>query len=143
LLSLPYFSRRPPKSLDRSSFGEDFLHRHFGELLRRRPQDALATITRWTALTIADAYRRFLPREIAEVVVSGGGALNPTLMSALASALAPTPVVSIDRHGIPPLAKEPALIALLAARAFAGLPNHSPAATGASARRILGKITPA
>ncbi|MBI5200797.1 MAG: anhydro-N-acetylmuramic acid kinase, partial [Elusimicrobia bacterium] len=74
LLSLPFFSRKPPKSLDRGAFDAEFLHRHFGVMLRRAPEDAIATITLWSALTIADAYRRFLPRRPAEVVVSGGGA---------------------------------------------------------------------
>ncbi|MBI5203044.1 MAG: anhydro-N-acetylmuramic acid kinase, partial [Elusimicrobia bacterium] len=79
----------------------------------------------------------------AEVVVSGGGALNPALMEFLGRELAPVPVVSISKHGILPQAKEPALIALLAALALDGRANHAPNATGAKGRRILGKITPA
>ncbi|MCX5789536.1 MAG: anhydro-N-acetylmuramic acid kinase [Elusimicrobia bacterium] len=143
LLRLPYFSRRPPKSLDRSSFGEDFLKSRFGALLARRPEDALATITLFTAATVADACRRFLPASrLREVVVSGGGALNPVLMEQLKRCLAPIPVVSSERHGIPPLAKEPALIALMAALAVRGRLNHSPSATGAKGPRVLGKITP-
>ncbi|MBI4424429.1 MAG: anhydro-N-acetylmuramic acid kinase [Elusimicrobia bacterium] len=143
LLRAPYFRRRPPKSLDRSSFGEEFLRASLGAMLRRRPEDAVATLTLLTALSIADAYRRFLPvGRLREAVVSGGGALNPALMEALARALAPLPVVSIERRGIPPVAKEPALIALLAALAVAGRTNHCPAATGARGPRILGKILP-
>lgn len=143
LLKLPYFARRPPKSLDRSSFGEAFLLRRFGGRLAKRPEDSVATITLFTAMTMADAYRRFLPlARLREVVVSGGGALNPTLMGHLARLLHPVPVASSAAYGLPPLAKEPALIALLAALAVQGRCNHSPAATGAVGARVLGKITP-
>lgn len=143
LLGLPFFARKPPKSLDRSAFGEGFLSRRFGALLARRPADAVATITLFTALSVADAYRRFLPLgRLKEVVVSGGGALNPVLMRFLAEALRPLPVVSCAERGLPPLAKEPALIALMAALAVQGRTNHAPRATGAAGARILGKITP-
>ncbi len=144
LLRLPYFRRPPPKSLDRSEFADAFLQRHFATELRRRPQDAVATLTYFTALSIADAYRRFFPARARprEVVVSGGGALNPVLMEHLGESLAPLPVRSIERFGMHPLAKEPALMALMALRAVMGLPNHFPAVTGASGARILGKITP-
>ncbi|MBI4386273.1 MAG: anhydro-N-acetylmuramic acid kinase [Elusimicrobia bacterium] len=145
LLRLPYFGKRPPKSLDRGAFAEDFLRRHFGRELARRPQDAVSTLTCFTALTIADQYRRFLaPRaRLAEVVLSGGGALNPVLMGHLRTFLSPVPVRAISDFGVPALAKEPAAFALMALRAVQGRPNHVPEATGASGPRILGKITSA
>ena len=143
LLRLPYFARRPPKSLDRSTFSEAFFDRHFSRQLTRRPADALATVTLFTAAAIADAYKRFLPlSRLREAVVSGGGALNPILMQQLARLLAPLPVVTSAQHGIPPLAKEPVLIALMAALAVRGRCNHAPSATGAKGPRVLGKITP-
>lgn len=145
LLSGAYFKKRPPKSLDRGSFAEEFLSRRFGRALASRPEDAVATLTYFTALTIADAYKRFvLPRvRIREAVISGGGALNPVLMDFLARLLAPVRVRSIADFGIHPLAKEPAAFALMALRAVRGRPNHSPSATGAAGARILGKISPA
>lgn len=143
LLRLPFFLRRPPKSLDRAAFDEAFLERHFGAALRRRPADAAATLALFTAASIADAYRRFLPfNRLSEAVVSGGGALNPVLMGLLARRLAPLKVSTIDRYGIAAQAKEPALIALLAFRAVEGRINHVPASTGAAGARILGKIIP-
>jgi anhydro-N-acetylmuramic acid kinase len=141
LLREPFFRRPPPKSLERTEFGLAYLRRRFRGL---RPADAVATLTFFTALTIADAYRRFvLPKAKArETVVSGGGALNPVLMGHLRRLLAPLPVRTSADYDIPVMAKEPAMIALMAALAVQGRVNHCPAATGAKGTRVLGKITP-
>jgi len=144
MLNAPYFRKPPPKSLDRGSFGEKVLQDHF-PAGRSRPEDAVATLTFFTALTIADAYRRFIfPRaRISEAVLSGGGALNPVLVGHLKRLLQPLGVRTSADYGIPALAKEPAMIALMAALALRGRANHCPKATGARGARILGKITPA
>jgi anhydro-N-acetylmuramic acid kinase len=144
LLAAPFFRRRPPKSLERTEFGEAYLRRHL-PAGRLRHEDAVATLTYFTALTIADALRRFLPRppRLSELIVSGGGALNPVLMEGLRRLLYPLPVLTSADYGIPVLAKEPAMMALLAALAVEGKPNHCPRATGARGPRILGKISPA
>ncbi|MDE2291925.1 MAG: anhydro-N-acetylmuramic acid kinase [Elusimicrobia bacterium] len=140
LLSLPYFSRRPPKTLDRGTFAEAFLERW---LPRRRysDEDALATATLFTAASIVQQAERFLlPRaRVRELVVSGGGALNPSLMRLL-KALSPVPVVSSAAHGMPPLAKEPALMAVMGLYAVRGKTNGLAKATGARGARVLGKV---
>ncbi|TBR22922.1 anhydro-N-acetylmuramic acid kinase [bacterium] len=140
LLKNPFFSRRPPKSLDRGEFAEPFLARWLPRS-RYSHADALATATRFTAASIADQARRYLlPRaRVRELVVSGGGALNPTLMRDLA-ALMPVPVVPSSAHGLPPLAKEPALMAVMGLFAVQGRLNHCPKATGARGARVLGKV---
>lgn len=143
LLGLPFFARRPPKSLDRGAFAEGFLERWM-PTKRYRHEDALATATLFTAASIADQAKRFLlPRaQVSEMVVSGGGALNPVLLRDIARLL-PVPVVSSAAHGLPPLAKEPALMAVLGLYAVKGAPNSCPGATGARGRRVLGKVIPA
>ena len=144
LLSLPYFQRPPPKSLDYGTFGKEFLKEHFGPALHRHPSDVLATLADFTAASIADAYRRFIfPKaRLTEVVVNGGGALNPVLMERLRERLSPIPVKTIADFGIPPQAKEPAAFALMAWMAVRGKTNNVPTVTGARGARILGKITP-
>ncbi|MBI5244682.1 MAG: anhydro-N-acetylmuramic acid kinase [Elusimicrobia bacterium] len=143
LLGAPFFRRPPPKSLDRSSFGEAYLRKHF-PLGRFRPEDVVATLTLLTALGIADACWRFIfpCAKVSELVLSGGGALNLALVGNLERLLRPLPVRTSADYGIPVLAKEPAMIALLAALALRGKANHCPAATGAKGARILGKISP-
>lgn len=140
LLRLPFFSRRPPKSLDRAAFAEEFLRRWL-PARRFRHEDALATATLFTAAAIANQARRFiLPRaRVREMLVSGGGAFNPVLMERLAG-LMPVPVLSSAARGLPPLAKEPALMAVMGLYAARGRANNAPRATGARGPRLLGKL---
>ena len=80
------------------------------------------------------------PGPLAEVVVSGGGALNARLMRRLRELFAPVPVRATE---IPAMAKEAACFAWLACRTLDGLAGNDPAATGARGPRVLGKIVPA
>lgn len=147
LLKLPFFARKPPKSLERTAFGETLLLKEFGRPTRKTLPDTLATLTLLTARSIEDSYRRFvLPKhKVRECVVSGGGALNPTLMRALSARLGllDIRVTTTADYGLPVMAKEAACFAWLAARAVAGKPNNCPSATGAHGPRVLGKIIPA
>ena len=143
LLEAPFFGRRPPKSLDRSEFTLAFIKKHFaGTFNKRSSRDLLASLNLFTAASIAQAFKRFAPRGTKELIVSGGGALNPVLLDNIASLLLPSGVRvrSIAELGIHPLAKEPACFALLAALALRGKTNHCPSATGARGPRILGKL---
>lgn len=138
LLDHPYFRKKPPKSTGPEEFGDEFLRERVG---RRITPDTIATLTTFTARTIADAYERWLPK-IDEVVVSGGGVYNRTLMQALEWLLFPAPVRPISVYAIDPLAKEPAAFALFAALAIEGKPNTLPGATGARRAVVAGKIVP-
>ncbi|OGS12365.1 MAG: anhydro-N-acetylmuramic acid kinase [Elusimicrobia bacterium RIFOXYA12_FULL_57_11] len=143
LLALPFFGRRPPKSLDRGEFSTAFLAKHFpGRLSRKTGPDLLATLNAFTAGSIALAFKRCAPRGIRELIVSGGGALNPVLLDNIAALLLPSGVKvrSCAEFGLHPLAKEPACFALLAWQALARRANHCPSATGARGVRVLGKI---
>jgi len=138
LLRHPYFKRRAPKSLDKDSFGEIFLRKHFGPITPARLPDILATLCLFTARSIAES----IPKKMKEVVVSGGGALNPTLMHALQLTLDPIALKRSDAYGLPVMAKEAACFAWLGWRAINGQTNNCPQATGSRRRLILGKIIP-
>lgn len=145
LLEMPFFRRRPPKSLDRSEFTLAFIKKHFaGSFSAKCSRNLLASLNLFTAASIALAFRNFAPRNTQELVVSGGGALNPVLMDNLAALLLPSGVRvrSCVELGLHPLAKEPACFALLAWLALEGRVNHCPSATGARAPRVLGKVIP-
>lgn len=144
LLKEPFFRRRPPKSLDRSQYTLSFIKKHFRAMFTlRRSRDLLATLNAFTAASIALAFREHAPRGTRELIVAGGGALNPVLMDNIAALLLPlgARVRSCAELGLHPLAKEPACFALLAALALGGRVNHCPAATGARAPRVLGRIS--
>jgi anhydro-N-acetylmuramic acid kinase len=139
----PYFRRPPPKSTGKELFNGQWLEQAFGSRLTKQPLDVLATMTYFSAYSIAESYRRFLSHRPHEVIVSGGGALNRTLMRHLSSLLSPVPVRSIAHYGLPVQAKEPAAFAFLGLRALQGRVNHLPQTTGARSPCILGTITPA
>jgi anhydro-N-acetylmuramic acid kinase len=146
LLRHPYFAAAPPKSTGREEFGRPFVAR-LAEAMRpegdRDWLDLVATLTELTARTIADAYARWVtPRGIHEVVVTGGGARNPTLMGRLRALLDPLPVVDGAALGIDPDAKEAVAFALLAWAHLRGIPANVPEATGARGLRVLGSLTP-
>jgi anhydro-N-acetylmuramic acid kinase len=136
----PYLSQKLPKSTGRETFGRDFVY----PLLTRyhnRHDDLLATLTRFSAEAIARSYREMLPAMPDEVFVSGGGALNPTLMRHLAELLAPIPVATSTPLGVDPEAKEAIAFAVLANQTLFGAPGNIPAVTGATGPRVLGKIS--
>jgi anhydro-N-acetylmuramic acid kinase len=76
------------------------------------------------------------------VVVSGGGAFNVTLMQRIATLLDPIPVRDGGVLGLDPAAKEAVAFAVLAWAHLCRIPANLPAATGASAPRVLGSFTP-
>jgi len=140
----PYLGRRPPKSTGRETFGVRFADDVF-ERAREKgfaPRDILATLTAFTARSIADAYRRYLPGVVDEVILCGGGARNRTLVKRLQTLVAPAKVLPTDDLGIDADAKEAVSFAVLAYETMRGRPGNVPAATGASRPVVLGKIVP-
>jgi len=147
LLSDPFFDEHPPRSTGRERFGDE---RVAWIVEKESPEtegdwdDILATLALLTARSVADSYRRFLPKGgVHEVLLTGGGARNPTLVRLLAAELAPLPVLTGGRAlGIDPDAREAAAFALLAWAHVRGIPANVPGVTGAEGPRILGSLTP-
>ncbi|MGF1630043.1 MAG: anhydro-N-acetylmuramic acid kinase [Kiloniellaceae bacterium] len=123
LLDNGYFDRKPPKSLDR----DDFSAAPAGGLSL---QDGAATLTAFTAATIAKAAVHF-PASVGRWLVTGGGRHNPTLMAALAARLG-VPVEPVEAVGWRGDALEAEAFAYLALRSLAGLPLTLPTTTGIS-----------
>ena len=146
-LAEPYFASPPPKSTGRELFSRAYIAR-FIERCRAAnasatSEDIVATAVAFTARSIADAYRRFITAPVADVVISGGGARNPTLVSALTAAVAPLPVRMFDTVFFDGDAKEAVAFAFLGRLFLERRAGNLPAATGARGPRVLGKLTPA
>jgi len=105
----------------------------------------IATATAFSARSIRDAIEKFvLPRgSFSELIVSGGGAKNPTLMAWLANEVRDLGLRlrSSDEFGIPSAAKEAVAFAVLAFETWNRRPSNVPSATGAGRSVILGKIS--
>jgi anhydro-N-acetylmuramic acid kinase len=143
LLADKYFRLPPPKTAGREQFGQAYVAR-FLKLGGRnaKPEDLLRTATILTALTIADAFHRWVPRRagVSELIVSGGGARNPLIIAQLSAALAVIEIVPSEALGFPGDAKEAFAFALLANETAHGRPANLPSATGALRPAVLGKI---
>jgi anhydro-N-acetylmuramic acid kinase len=155
-LAEPFFRERPPRSAGREQFGREFA-REFLHAARPLPgreggsegqaiekRDVIATATTLTVRSIAGAIRRFVARKgrFKELIVSGGGVKNPTLMSWLANEVNPLGLElrSSDDFGIPSSAKEAVAFAVLAYETWNRRPSNIPSATGAKKAAVLGKI---
>jgi len=147
LLAHPYFSTEPPKSTGRELFDRAYAESLAADCRSAKPgatpEDIVATATALTARSIADSYRRFLPEPITEVLVSGGGAKNPTLIRMIEHALAPLSVRPFADRYFDGEAKEAVAFALLAHLHLESRAGNVPRATGARGPRLLGKLTPA
>jgi anhydro-N-acetylmuramic acid kinase len=143
LMKHRFLKKRPPKTTGREEFGMQFATDFYNRIkIVCRPIDMIATVTAFTAKSIADAYKRFLPDNVDEVLLCGGGSRNPTLVKMLQKYAAPAKVVVMDDVGINADAKEAISFAILAAHTINGIPNNVPTATGANKAVILGKIIP-
>ncbi len=134
-----YFKTKPPKSTGRELFNDGFIP---SELKKDKFENLIATLTYFTAHSIRESYRRFIKQSASEIIVSGGGALNRTLMNHLSDLFRPIPVRSILEFGIPVQAKEPLAFAFFALQSLEDKINHAPEGTGAKRACILGKIIP-
>ncbi|HKD69947.1 MAG TPA: anhydro-N-acetylmuramic acid kinase [Candidatus Binataceae bacterium] len=145
MLRHPYFARRCPKSTGREEFGDAFIDRLWSRsrALKLAPRDIAATATALTARTIADAVRRFVMPlgPLAELIVAGGGARNPTLMAMLARELPDLRVLRAAEAGVNGDALEAIAFAVLAYEMLNGRPGNIPSVTGARTPAVLGKLT--
>src|SRR5213078_3935575 len=147
LLADPYFDQPPPKSTGRERFGIDYADNVLARVKKAggSDNDAIATATALTAESIGRAIalwgegrRGTGDGEIAEVVISGGGAKNPALVERLAAKIQPRPVVLFDQLFFDGEAKEAVAFAFLGMQTVSGKPGNLPAATGARGPRVLG-----
>jgi anhydro-N-acetylmuramic acid kinase len=140
MLADDFFAAPTPKTTGRERFGEQFLARHAG-LRALSIEDGAATLSELTAASVAQAIERSGLRG-ARVFVSGGGALNRTLMERLAARLHPAPVELSDVMGLPAEAKEAMAFVVLGYETLRGRAGNVPAATGAERPVVLGAIAP-
>lgn len=125
-LAEAYFSRVPPKSLDRNDFAE-----MVGLVAELSDEDAVATLTAMSAAAVVQGMQ-FCPSAPTYVFVTGGGRHNPILMEMLRASL-DCPVAPVEDLGLDGDMLEAQAFAYLAVRVARGLPTSCPSTTGVSA----------
>ena len=145
MLRHPFLRRCPPKSTGREEFGISFAKKIYKQATEKgiANDDLMATVTAFTAKSIAQAYCKFLPTIPEEIIMCGGGSRNNTLVEMLRSELPEAKMLSTDDFGISVDAKEAVSFAILAWATMKGLTNNVPGVTGAERPVIMGKIIPA
>jgi anhydro-N-acetylmuramic acid kinase len=145
-LGHPYFQRRPPKSLPRHFFSDEFASQaiQHGRQQGGSLHDVLCTATHFVAHGITQGLGRFLPggRAPDRVLLSGGGVRNGLLWRLLEQQLEGVPLGQINQIGVAADARKAVGFGILAALTVDGVPANVPAATGAAGARLLGSLTP-
>lgn len=131
MLDNEFFEKVPPKSLDRLDFGIDAVN-------GLSPADGAATLTAFTAASIARAREHFADMPTTWIVM-GGGRHNPVLMGELRSRVN-APVLVAEDAGWNGDFIEAEAFAYLAARSVKGLPLSLPTTTGVSRPITGGKL---
>ena len=123
LLDNPWFDAAPPKSLDRNDFTIQAVR-------GLSAADGAATLTAFTAATVARALEH-LPSRPTRLLVAGGGRHNPTMLRMIAEAtgIVPEPSDALGWNGD---AMEAEGFAYMAVRTLKGLPISFPGTTGAA-----------
>jgi anhydro-N-acetylmuramic acid kinase len=144
LLDHPYLEQPLPKTTGREAFGTDFVLPLLRAKGNNRAVDILATLTAFSAHAVKRAFTDFIaPRQQPpEILVSGGGVHNLTLMGHLRRLFTKEKIVPLGDLGMDPDVKEAVIFAVLANETIHGVPNNVPGATGARWPTVLGKISP-
>jgi anhydro-N-acetylmuramic acid kinase len=144
LLTHPYYRQPPPKTTGRELFSPA-MGRELLQTGRERglsDEDIVATVTAYSADSVADAYRRFLSVPPNEVIAAGGGTRNPAFMERLRAALPDARLLTYEDLGFASHQKEAMAIAVLAYETWHGRPGTLPAFTGVSHPVPMGAIHP-
>ncbi len=138
-----YVHRQPPKTTGREYYGPAYVERIMAEAKAQHltDEDLMATVTAFTAATIAYSVEHFFPVKPDELIIGGGGSMNVTLLKDIAAALPACKVMTNEQLGYDSNAKEAVAFAVLANEAiFAGC-NNMPSVTGATKGVVMGKIS--
>ena len=125
-----YFKQKPPKSLDRNHFNID-------KVANLSPQDAVATLTAFTAMSIMMS-NSYFDNPVEKFYICGGGRHNKRIMETLGANAAPIEEINHDGDAF-----EAQAFAFLAVRAKLGLPITFPSTTGceSSPKENIAKIS--
>ena len=136
-----YIYKPYPKSTGREKYSKEYMEDLASKLDfdKYNKEDIVATITEFTAFSIAYSYTHFLSG-VDMAIVSGGGSHNKYLMKRI-SDLSGILTITGDDYGINADAKEALGFAVLGYMTLKKKPSNIKSATGAKEDVILGDVT--
>ena len=142
LLSHPYLAMQHPKSTGRETFTYSWVQGLVEDMVISG-EDLQRTLTRYTAVTIADQIGKIAGGRNFETYICGGGLRNSLLMEDLQQLLPNCSVFAgTDKLGVDPDFVEAIAFAWLAKQFVERKPGNIPAVTGASRKAVLGCLYP-
>jgi anhydro-N-acetylmuramic acid kinase len=144
LMGHPYLHRRPPKTAGHLTFGRavvEDLWREAGAA-GLSPATIMETFTTFVVESMREAYQRFAPGPIEEIILTGKGRRYPHLMQLVRGMFAPAPVLSHEDIGMDSESKDALGVAVLAYEAWHNRPGTQPSLTGVQRATPLGAIIP-
>lgn len=137
MLTDPFFNQRPPKSIGKEYFSEDWLAKYVSPVYSA--EEIQATLNVLTAESISQCLLS-QPVKIEQVFICGGGVHNQTLMRQLRNRLPERQVCSTQTIGISPDYLEAMMFAWLAEKTLSRTRIDLSSITGATQAAILGAV---
>ena len=143
-LAQEYFQRQPPKTTGREYFGDQEALSLIEKGLQKGllKYSVIATLTRITAQSIVNDYRRYAPGPIDELFLCGGGAFNPNITEFIQSSFPDMKLILLDETGISGSSKEAVTFAFQGLEAILGRPLIVPDRVESSTPVVVGKVAP-
>mgnify|MGYP001168953917 FL=1 len=127
----------PPKSADKSLFGEEWLDKNINNFDSH--ENNLANLAYFTSLSISLNVKANDKSKNTSIYVSGGGIKNKAIMTNLSELLPKFKILSIAKKGIDPKYKEAYAFAMLAASNYFKIKVDTRHITGAKDPYIIGE----
>ena len=132
LLQNPYFSKKNPKSLDRSTFNLSLLK-------KIECNDGAATLSHFAAESISKGFK-FFPKNPELIILSGGGRNNKFLVKLLKNKIKNSKIVLSEKYNWDGDSIEAYAFAYLSIRRLLNLPITFPGTTGSKKELIGGDV---
>ena len=149
MMNHPFIKKQVPKSTGRADFGKEYAKKIIkkAKKMNLSKNDIISTVTSFTALAIIDSYQKYLPSNIDEIIIGGGGSYNPYLLNKIKEykdekLRKDIKILRQEDLGYSSEAKEAMAFAILGYQTMKGKNNNVPGATGAKRKVVLGEIVP-